>query len=202
MELPLQWALLLATACCVACFGACVVLLRLALTVVADAQRVLREFEERLGKVGGLEAGAARDAAAWGAEVLADIGRGVAADVAVRRSAARMRVDVGTGRLQPVHENGYAASEAGSDAASEAELGGVESSNGSDWIVRAARSVGATPPPSEAEFEGVRARELREPRQAGERCPPDWVPYATARAPTQPYRRASASPPRGRVGSW
>jgi len=154
MELPLQWALLLATACCVACFGACVVLLRLALTVVADAQRVLREFEERLGKVGGLEAGAARDAAAWGAEVLADIGRGVAADVAVRRSAARMRVDVGTGRLQPVHENGYAASEAGSDAASEAELGGVESSNGSDWIVRAARSVGATPPPSEAEFRG------------------------------------------------
>ncbi|MGZ0213867.1 MAG: hypothetical protein ACKVI4_15445 [Actinomycetales bacterium] len=168
----------------------CMMMVAVMVQLLRDTRVAMRAFEERLQDAvyqGGLDPGAAREAAAWGAEVLRDVARGVRPDVAVQRSAARMRVDGPTGRLGPVrgrghgygHGQGYGYGDATSEAGSEPELHGLhDPPGGGDWIVRAARSVGTTPTHDDpyrcvlGGQEGARSQEL--------------------------HRRASVSPPRAR----
>ena len=92
-------------------------------------------------------------------------------------------------QLPAVREH-YAPSEAGSEAGSDfsrvSELSGLGSAdNGEDWIVRAARSVGAVTP-----TEGDRALQVH----ASHDQVTEAVPPTRFRAP---LRRPSASPLRG-----
>ena len=114
-----------------------------------------------------------RAAAKWGSEVLQRVADGETAEQAVAGAVPRMR----------------APSECGS-AVSEHELRGLDAA-GSDWMMRAARGVGATPVLN-TEMEGLRAAEVRAAARMSR------VPEADVVLQPLPGR-ASCSPPRERL---
>lgn len=183
------WWVLLTT--CIGCAALCFVLAAIASYRLAELEAVVNAFNARADELekrydGAFRAtpdahgaqSAARQAAAWGAEVLGDMANGVPAGEAVQRSAARMQ-------LPAVREH-YAGSDAGSDASRVSELSGFASAaNGEDWVARAARSVGAVTP-----TEGDRALQVHASHdRLTEAAPP--IRYRA------PLRRPNASPPRG-----
>ena len=180
---------LLLLAACLVCVLLCFVLASIASyrlhqleTAAAGFSEKMAELERYSKEMQGRGAGeAARQAAAWGAEVLGDVANGVPPELAVRRSAARIQL--------PAVREGYAPSEPGSECSRMTDLSGLvvglDPPSGDDWLVRASRSVGATTP-----IEGERAMQVRT----------SYDRLAAAQPPLRyrpPMLRPGTSPPRG-----
>ena len=140
----LGWGLLLVA--CASCVVVCFVLASVASYRVHQLETAARAFDTRIleleeryrGTQNGAQSGAqqaARQAAAWGAEVLGDVAAGVPPEVAVQRSAARMRLPaVKECPLWP------AASQAGSDVSRVSELRGFDD-HGDGWVATTERAL-------------------------------------------------------------
>lgn len=143
-----------------------------------EMQQLAREAGWRFGGMREGTSDMARQAAAWGAEVLAGVANGASVNQAIEQSAATIRLPTVT------ESRRYAASEAGSDVSRVSELQGF--GNGEDWIERAARSVGSQSP---FRYEGERAMQVYEHQLYQASAP-------VRRATAYHTGRASVSPPR------
>ena len=165
-----SWALM---SVCVVCTFLCVVLACVASYRLYEFQTAASGFSERIVELeqhynrvrcrGGDEA--ARQAAAWGAEVLAEVAAGVPANVAVQRSAARMHMPAVSGHAPLGQDERPAASEAGSDVSHVSELRGLGGlgADGAERVTTTGRSLydrresgSGTPTMTLLEFAGYR----------------------------------------------
>lgn len=133
---------------CVLCMFVCMTLTCLsavklyemrALMDLADARMAeLKQYYESMQPGDrGSSSSVARQAAAWGAEVLGEVANGVPPDVAVQRSAARVHVS-GSPHPRP------AVSEAGSDVSRVSELRGFDE-HGNGWVTTTEREPETAP---------------------------------------------------------
>jgi len=178
---------------CVLCAFACLTFACIAAVKLQEMRGLLDRADARMvelkrhyesmqpnggGNDNGVDGGIARQAAAWGAEVLSEVANGTPPDVAVQRSAARLQ-------LPPVEEGSRrpAASEAGSDvshASRVSELRGFDGS-GNGWVTTTERDAAIGPVVNERPPETTLAQ------FAGYRGPP--VLLLRQRAHTSPPRR-------------
>lgn len=132
-------------AVCAVCTLLCLILACVASYRLHEFQTVAAGFSE---SVAGMEwhykemkrcggGDATRQAAAWGAEVLASVAAGVPADVAVRHSTACARELPVSDRGCQSHNDRYAASEAGSNASEMRGFG----EDGQEWVATTERDL-------------------------------------------------------------